>query len=117
MICGSKELKKLVDLSGQLDTVKHVICMDADIPSAVSSVEQSGRWKITSFADVQILGRENPVDADYPVSADVAVIMYTSGSTGLPKVRSILNAVNIAFLYKLDLELLISLIFKWLYNF
>lgn len=85
VICGSKELKKLVDLSGQLDTVKHVICMDADIPSAVSSVEQSGRWKITSFADVQILGRENPVDADYPVSADVAVIMYTSGSTGLPK--------------------------------
>ncbi|KAH9756993.1 Long chain acyl-CoA synthetase 9 [Citrus sinensis] len=85
VICGSKELKKLVDLSGQLDTVKHVICMDANIPSAVSSVEQSGRWKITSFADVQILGRENPVDADYPVSADVAVIMYTSGSTGLPK--------------------------------
>lgn len=85
VICGSKELKKLVDLSGQLDTVKHVICMDADIPSAVSSVEKSGRWKITSFADVQILGRENPVDADYPVSADVAVIMYTSGSTGLPK--------------------------------
>ncbi|KAH9691167.1 Long chain acyl-CoA synthetase 9 [Citrus sinensis] len=85
VICGSKELKKLVDLSGQLDTVKHVICMDPDIPSTASSVEQSGRWKITSFADVQILGRENPVDADYPVSADVAVIMYTSGSTGLPK--------------------------------
>lgn len=85
VICGSKELKKLVDLSGQLDTVKHVICMDPDIPSTASSVEQSGRWKITSFADVQILGREKPVDADYPVSADVAVIMYTSGSTGLPK--------------------------------
>lgn len=85
VICGSKELKKLVDLSGQLDTVKHVICMDADIPSTASSVEQSGRWKITSFADVQSLGRENPVDADYPVSADVAVIMFTSGSTGLPK--------------------------------
>lgn len=85
VICGSKELNKLVDLSGQLDTVKHVICMDADIPSTASAVEQSGRWKITLFVDVLSLGRENPVDADYPVSADVAVIMYTSGSTGLPK--------------------------------
>lgn len=98
MICGSKELKKLVDLSGQLDTVKHVICMDADIPSTASSVEQSGRWKITSFADVQSLGRENPVDADYPVSADVAVIMYTSGSTGLPKVMPTILLILLFFI-------------------
>ncbi|KAL5779481.1 hypothetical protein ACOSQ2_010218 [Xanthoceras sorbifolium] len=85
VICGSKELKKLVDISGQLDTVKRVICMDVDIPSNALSVEQSGHWKIISFADVQSLGQENPVDADFPVSADIAVIMYTSGSTGLPK--------------------------------
>ncbi|KAI9200682.1 hypothetical protein LWI28_011610 [Acer negundo] len=85
VICGSKELKKLVDISGQLDTVKRVICLDVDIPSNALSVEQSGHWKIISFADVQNLGQENPVDADYPVSADIAVIMYTSGSTGLPK--------------------------------
>ncbi|KAK2659500.1 hypothetical protein Ddye_006033 [Dipteronia dyeriana] len=85
VICGSKELKKLVDICGQLDTVKRVICLDVDIPSNALSVEQSGHWKIISFADVQKLGQENPVDADYPVSADIAVIMYTSGSTGLPK--------------------------------
>ncbi|KAJ0024546.1 hypothetical protein Pint_08185 [Pistacia integerrima] len=85
VICGSKELRKLVDISGQLDTVKRVICMDVDIPSNASSVEQSGQWKIISFADVQSLGRENPIDAELPAPADIAVIMYTSGSTGLPK--------------------------------
>ncbi|KAM7253428.1 hypothetical protein ACFE04_026046 [Oxalis oulophora] len=85
VICGSNELKKLVEISGQLDTVKRVICMDDEIPSIASVVEQSGRWRVTSFADVEKVGRENPVDADLPVSADVAVIMYTSGSTGLPK--------------------------------
>lgn len=87
MICGRKELKTLVNISGQLDSVKRVICMDDDIPSDASSIAYN--WTITSFAEVARLGKENPVEADLPLSADVAVIMYTSGSTGLPKVRSI----------------------------
>ncbi|KAJ7006632.1 long chain acyl-CoA synthetase 9 [Populus alba x Populus x berolinensis] len=85
VICGNKELKKLVEVSGQLDTVKRVICMDDDIPSSASLMAQSGRWRVVSMADVEKLGRENPVDAVLPLAADIAVIMYTSGSTGLPK--------------------------------
>lgn len=84
VICGHKEMKKLLNVSGQLDTVKRLICMDDEIPS-VSSVDGSNSWAITSFADVEKLGRANPVDADLPASSDIAVIMYTSGSTGLPK--------------------------------
>ncbi|KAK7351120.1 hypothetical protein VNO77_10329 [Canavalia gladiata] len=83
VICGRKELKSLAHISGQLDSVKRVICMDDDIPSDASSSQHG--WTITSFANVERLGRENPVEADLPLSADVAVIMYTSGSTGLPK--------------------------------
>lgn len=83
VICGQKEMKKLADIIGQLDTVKRVICMDGEFSSNASLVE--GRWTVSSFAEVEKLGRENPTDADLPLSSDVAVIMYTSGSTGLPK--------------------------------
>ncbi|KAL9664907.1 hypothetical protein QQ045_020316 [Rhodiola kirilowii] len=84
VICGKKELAKLAAISGQLNTVKRIICMDDDVPSNISAEGSSG-WTITSFADVEKLGRANSVDADLPLAADIAVIMYTSGSTGMPK--------------------------------
>lgn len=88
MICGQKELSKLLGISGQLKTVKNVVCMD-EIPQSIINSEPNGNWKITSFAKVQLLGQECNVGAELPMSADIAVIMYTSGSTGLPKVGNI----------------------------
>ncbi|XP_058757631.1 long chain acyl-CoA synthetase 9, chloroplastic-like isoform X2 [Vicia villosa] len=89
VICGPKELKSLVHILGQLDFVKHLICIDNDLPYDASSAQHG--WKLTSFFDVERLGRENPVAADLPLSADVPIIMYTSGSTCLPKVVWVLH--------------------------
>ncbi|KAK1275155.1 hypothetical protein QJS04_geneDACA001820 [Acorus gramineus] len=86
VICGHAELKKLANISGQLHTVKRVIYMDdEDVTTEVALAESKTNWRLISITDVQRLGMESPIDADLPVSADIAVIMYTSGSTGLPK--------------------------------
>ncbi|CAL9066353.1 unnamed protein product [Musa banksii] len=86
VICGHKELRKLIGISGQLDTVKHVIYIGEDsISTEVSLAKENTSWMITSFTEVERMGTEKPVDADLPLSSDLAVIMYTSGSTGLPK--------------------------------
>jgi long-chain acyl-CoA synthetase len=80
-------LKKLIDISSQLDTVKRVIYInEAGVSTEVSLARNNSSWKLSSFEEVQKLGQENPVEAVMPISSDVAVIMYTSGSTGLPKV-------------------------------
>lgn len=86
VICGHKELKKLIDISGHLDTVKRVICINEEgISNDISLVQKATSWTVSSFVEVEKLGKENLVEANMPLSADIAVIMYTSGSTGLPK--------------------------------
>ncbi|KAF0308413.1 Long-chain-fatty-acid--CoA ligase 4 [Amphibalanus amphitrite] len=41
--------------------------------------------RIVSFADVLQMGEHSTVAASPPTSQDVAILMYTSGSTGVPK--------------------------------
>lgn len=105
VICGRKELKRIVSISSQLDTVKRIIYMHDELfPDEVSWSEMGMGWTLASFPDVERLGRKSPVDADLPVSADIAVIMYTSGSTGLPKVCLYLDfgLIYISFLALID---------------
>lgn len=84
LICDSKQLKKVQAISSSLESIKNVIYFE-DGPLASDLLDNMDHWKVLSFNEVLRLGKENPSQPTLPSSTDVAFIMYTSGSTGLPK--------------------------------
>ncbi|KAI5063158.1 hypothetical protein GOP47_0021705 [Adiantum capillus-veneris] len=85
VICDHKQFKKLMDVNMHINTVKRVVLMDDLEGASQESCPDSVTWKLTSFGEVKELGKQQPVPATLPVPTDIAVIMYTSGSTGMPK--------------------------------
>lgn len=87
MICDSKQLKKLTAITSSLETLENVIYFDDDDAGVPDNM---GKLKVVSFSEVERLGKASPVPANLPSKNGIAVIMYTSGSTGLPKVCLVL---------------------------
>ncbi|KAM3383254.1 long chain acyl-CoA synthetase 8 [Capsicum galapagoense] len=85
LICDAKQLKKLATIGSNLKTITNVIYFDDDETAIDSSTSTTDSWKVTSFSEVEKLGKSNPVQPIMPIKKDIAVIMYTSGSTGMPK--------------------------------
>ncbi|KAJ8637090.1 hypothetical protein MRB53_011357 [Persea americana] len=86
LICDSKQLKKISAISSSLDTLKYIVYFeDEGTPISSDLSAAMGHLTVSSFSEVEKLGQGNPAHPRLPVNDDVAVIMYTSGSTGLPK--------------------------------
>lgn len=86
LICDSKQLKKLSAVSSSMKTIKNVIYFEDDGNEKDSGVSGGiSNWAVSSFSEVEKLGKRSPVPPSLPSQSGVAVIMYTSGSTGLPK--------------------------------
>jgi len=87
LICDSKQLKRLHAISSSLESIKNVLYFE-DEPQDSNVMDNMNKWRVLSFNEVEKLGKENPAHPTLPSSTDVAFIMYTSGSTGVPKVSS-----------------------------
>lgn len=85
LICDFKQLKKLDAIKSKLSSIQNIIYFEDDSKEEDAFSGSLSNWTIASFNEVEKLGKESPVEPSLPSKNSVAVVMYTSGSTGLPK--------------------------------
>jgi len=84
-IVDTKLLKVLTKILPNCRYLKHVITMTPCEESVKTSMMEAGLSSVTPFEQVVSAGRGSSLAERPPIPSDIAVIMYTSGTTGAPK--------------------------------
>jgi len=84
VVTSSTLLPKLKKMLCTCPNVRHIIVIEDQFVTGVNNDFQ-GAVEVLSFYDVVNLGKTSPWLPNPPESDDLAIIMYTSGSTGVPK--------------------------------
>jgi len=100
-------LPKFKTMLNSCPYVKHIIVIEDQIAETCYN-DFKDRVEVVSFYDVVKMGRDYPCDPNPPDADDLAIIMYTSGSTGVPKgvmishKNLVATSTTILFLRKFD---------------
>lgn len=84
IVVDAKLLKTFANILPQCKSVKNIIAM-TECDAETSSKFKEGGTKLYSMEELVTLGKSSPLHPALPEPEDVAVIMYTSGTTGAPK--------------------------------
>ncbi|KAJ1962115.1 long-chain fatty acid-CoA ligase [Dipsacomyces acuminosporus] len=83
------QLPTLLRISDRVETVEHVVYyqdqygMPQSARDALERVRE--KFKVHTMDEVQQLGSQYPADLKLATGEDIALVMYTSGTTGTPK--------------------------------
>lgn len=84
VVADAKLLKVLLTVQPDCPCVKTIITITEVEAETKEKLESSG-VKVATFDEIVAMGTEKPVPDTPPTPDDTAVIMFTSGTTGVPK--------------------------------
>lgn len=74
-------ISKIID---NIKSLKHIIVV-GDVNQKYCDILEKKGLNIYTYESFIKLGEENPAEENPPIHSDIALIMFTSGTTGLPK--------------------------------
>ncbi len=86
-ICVDNEAKieKLLKAKSELPTLETIVCFDGRVSNATAGLVQAHGWKLLLYEQLKALGEEKPTPIRPAKPDDMFIILYTSGTTGMPK--------------------------------